>query len=86
MSQYPSVRASPDRDTPLTRGPLYGLLICLAGVGAGFGAHAIGGWASAPVWLVAVLLFLAGLWTALFTGGWLLVIRHVSRRSSERPK
>jgi hypothetical protein len=83
-SQYGYVQARQEKDT-LSRGPLYGLLYCLAGVGVGFGAHAVGGWVSLPIWLVAVLLFVAGVWTALFTGGWLLLVRYAQRRSGERP-
>ncbi|MGZ4251369.1 MAG: hypothetical protein ACXVUE_24095, partial [Solirubrobacteraceae bacterium] len=83
-SQYVSVQGPPEKSTPLSTGPLYGLLYCLAGDGAGFGAHAAGGWVSLPIWLVAVLLFGACVWTALFTGGWLLLIRNAKRRSGER--
>ena len=72
-----------DKDRPLSRGPFYGLLYCLAGIGAAFGAQAVGGWVSLPLWLVALLLIGAGLWTALFTGGWLLLIRNAKRRSGE---
>lgn len=80
------MQTPPDEGTPLGRGPLYGLLYCLAGIGVGLAANAVGGWVSLPIWLVAVLLFGAGLWTALFTGGFLLLIRYAERRSGERPK
>jgi hypothetical protein len=69
---------------PLTRGPLYGLLYCLAGVGVGLGANALGGWISTPLWLAAVVTFGAGVWTALYTGAWLLLVRYAERRSGER--
>jgi phage shock protein PspC (stress-responsive transcriptional regulator) len=80
LRQYVSVRSRPEKETPLARGPLYGLLYCLAGVCAGLGAYAVSGWASVPIWLVAALLFVAGLWTALFTGGWLLLMRWAQRK------
>jgi hypothetical protein len=80
------VQTPPDEGTNLRRGPVYGLLYCLAGIGAGFAAHAVGGWPSLPIWLVAVLLFGAGVWTGLFTGGLLLFIRYAERRSGQRPK
>jgi hypothetical protein len=78
------VHAQPEKGTPLRTGPLYGLVYCLAGVGAGYGAAAVGGWTSVPIWLVAVVLFGAGVWTALWTGGWLLLLRKVKRISDER--
>ncbi len=68
ISQYVSVVA-PEKGTPLGRGPLYGALYCLAGIGAGFGARAVGGWVSIPIWLVAAVLVGTGVWTALLTGG-----------------
>jgi hypothetical protein len=80
------VQESPDEGTPLGRGPVYRLLCCLAGIGAGFGANTVGGWVSVPIWLVAVFLFGAGRWTALFTGGWLWLIRQAELRSGERPR
>jgi hypothetical protein len=86
IRQYASVQTSSGKRTPLTRGPLYGLLYCLAGVGVGFGAYALGGWISAPIWLVAVLLFGAGVWTALYAGAWVVLIRYAERRSGERPE
>jgi hypothetical protein len=64
---------------PLSHGPIIGLGYCLAGVGVGFGAHAVGGWVSAPIWLLAALLFAAGLWTALVTGGLLFVLKRVEK-------
>jgi hypothetical protein len=84
VSQDVSVEARSEKSTPFSRGPLYGLLYCLAGIGVGFGAHAVGGWVSFPIWLLAVLLFVAGLWTALFMGAWLLLLRKARRSSGER--
>ena len=64
-----SVRSRPEKETPLSRGPAYGFFYCLVGIGAGFAAAAVAGWVSVVLWVVAVFLFLAGLWTVLFTGG-----------------
>lgn len=36
-----------------------------------------------PLWLLAVLGFAAGLWTGLFTGFWLLVVRWAERIPDE---
>jgi NADPH:quinone reductase-like Zn-dependent oxidoreductase len=47
--------------------------------GAGV-VEAVGGGASLRIWVVAVLLFGAGLWTARFTGAWLLLLWGVDRR------
>ena len=83
--QYVSVRSRPESEIPLSRGPVYGLFYCLAGLGAGFAATAIAGWVSVALWVVAGFLFLAGLWTVLFTGGLLLLIRWAERKADERP-
>jgi len=64
----------------MSRGPFYGLLYCLAGIGVGLGASAVGGWAALPIWLLAVRLFGAGMWTALYTGALLLLVRYAERR------
>ena len=63
----------------MVRGPMYGLAYCMAGLALGIVAAVIGGWPSLPVWLIAVLLFAAGVWTAVFSGAWLWIIRRVTR-------
>lgn len=85
MGQYVSIGTSCEKCTPLSRGPLYGLLYSSVGIGLGFIAHAVSGWVSVPLWLLAVLLFTAGVWTALFTGFWLAMIRRGERERGERP-
>jgi hypothetical protein len=85
MGQYVSIGISYEKCTPLSRGPLYGLLYNSVGIGLGFLAHAVGGWVSVPLWLLSVLLFTAGVWTALFTGFWLAMIRRAERERGERP-
>lgn len=72
-----------DGGKPLQQGPLWGGAYCLAGVGAGIAAYELRGWPSVGLWVVGSLLFLAGLWTAAFTGFWLFFIREVQRRSHE---
>ncbi len=85
MGQYVSIGTSYEKCTPLSRGPLYDLLYSSVGIGLGFIAHAVGGWVSAPLWLLSVLLFTAGVWTALSTGFWLAMIRRAERERGERP-
>ena len=85
MGQYVSIGTSYEKCSPLSRGPLYGLLYSSVGIGLGFVAHAVGGWVSVPLWLLSVLLFTAGVWTALFTGFWLAMIRRAERERGERP-
>lgn len=84
VSNNAGVKTSPDEGTPLGQGPAYGLLYCLAGAGAAVVAHAVGGWGSLPIWLIAALLCGAGLWTSAFTGGLLLLFRYAERRSRRR--
>jgi hypothetical protein len=48
MGQYVSIGISYEKCTPLSRGPLYGLLYSSVGIGLGFLAHAVGGWVSVP--------------------------------------
>ena len=72
---------SHDSGTPLARGPVYGLCYCLVGLCVGYGAYTIGGWPSAPVWLISALLFGAGIWTTVFTGAWLLVVKWAMKRA-----
>lgn len=59
---------------PLWQGPIFGCLYVLAGVAIGAGAWLVGGWPAVPLWIIAALLVLAGAWTALFTGLWLIVV------------
>jgi hypothetical protein len=68
---------------PLQAGPIIGLAYCLTGVAVGIGADAIGGWPSAPLWVLAVLLVAAGLWTTFFTGLVWGLLRWVSKRSAK---
>lgn len=71
------------KDLPLGVGPIVGLAYCLAGVAVGFGADAVGGWPSAPLWALAVLLVAAGLSTTFFTCLALAFLGWVSRRSAK---
>jgi hypothetical protein len=65
---------------PLWKGPLYGVGYCVAGIFFAVVAWLVGGIAGIPLAVVAVLLILAGAWTALFTGGMLLLIRVAERK------
>jgi hypothetical protein len=72
----------PEKNRPLTiRAPLVGVGYCLAGIAAAVGAYAVGGWVSIPIWIVAVLLFVAGLWTALFMGFLLWTVSLAKRKA-----
>jgi hypothetical protein len=67
---------------PLWQGPIIGCLYLLLGVGVGAGAWWVGGWAAVPLWIIAALLIVAGTWTALFTGLWLVVVAAAERLTS----
>ena len=69
---------------PLWQGPIIGSIYLLTGVAVGAGAWLVGGWPSVPLWIIAALLVLAGVWTTLFTGLW-LVIAATAQRLSRRP-
>ena len=73
---------------PLWQGPIIGALYLLAGVVFGVVAWLVGGWIAVPLWIIAVLLGLAGIWTALFTGAFLILIgaaKRLAGRSESSP-
>jgi CHASE2 domain-containing sensor protein len=74
---------------PLRQGPIIGCFYLLAGVVIGAGAWLLGGWAAVPLWILAALLVLAGVWTALFAGLWLILAaaaERLSRRFGSSPE
>jgi len=62
---------------------LSGLRACLLAVAAGYGASQASGWLAVVLWVVAVVLFLAGLWTVSFIGLWQLLLRLADRLPDE---
>lgn len=82
MSRWRLPRAD-GKDMPLQRGPLVGAAYCVAGLAVGYAASRVGGWLAAPIWLIAGLLFVAGVWTVAFTGFFLRVIRRAERAQEQ---
>jgi hypothetical protein len=76
----------PTTGRPLWQGPIIGALYLLAGVGLGLAASAVGGWPAIPLWILAIVLALAGAWTALFTGLWLTLASVAKRVSKSNPE
>jgi hypothetical protein len=66
----------------LERGPLIGAAYFGTGVGVGLVARRFHGWLAKSLWLVATLLAAAGLWTAAFTGGFLILLRKADIAST----
>jgi hypothetical protein len=74
-----------DPGRPLWKGPIFGLVYLVAGLILAVVASSVGGWFALPLWVVAVLLILAGAWTALFTG-FFLILAAIARRSWRSPE
>jgi hypothetical protein len=85
------IRVNDDREPsgrPLWRGPIIGAFYFLAGVIFGVVAWLVGGWVAVPLWIIGVLMGLAGIWTAVFTGAFLILMsaaKRLSGRSESSP-
>lgn len=61
------------------RGVVNGFLYCLAGLVVGLIGFLLGGWVAIPFYVLANFLLLAGIWTVLFIGTWLIVLGRIKR-------
>lgn len=61
-----------------------GAVYCTAGVAIGIGAWRVGGEWSIPMWILAGLLFAAGVWTAGVVGLLVGSLEHAERQAAER--
>jgi hypothetical protein len=58
---------------PLWQSPIIGGLYIVIGIAFGLIGWIVGGWVAVPLWVLAVLSGLAGVWTPPFTGLFLIM-------------